>query len=90
MNNPTPDVSSHYGAPTGRPDRAQDTGLRIHLQRIPLDNGGYDRGGAYWGLGAPLYAYDDEEGDWSYLRARSRDDAKRQIRDKWPDARFYR
>jgi len=22
--------------------------------RVPLDNGGYDKGGAYWGIGKPL------------------------------------
>ncbi len=34
---------------------------RFHLQHVPLDTGGYDRGGAYWGLGDPLYWYGPEE-----------------------------
>lgn len=66
-----PDVSSRYGAPMGRPDRptafdltdskgnrfALDFGAprRFYLRRVPLDGGGYDAGGAYWGIGAPLF-----------------------------------
>lgn len=84
-----PEVSSKYGAPMGRADKAQDTGLRMHLRRVRINNGGYDDGGAYWGIGQPLYAYDDGENDWSYLRAYNRDAAKRAIRELFPDATFY-
>jgi len=31
--------------------------MRFYLHHVPLDNGGYDRGGAYWGLGPRLYHY---------------------------------
>lgn len=66
-----PDVSSRYGAPMGRPDRPTAFDLtdskgnryaldfaaprRFHLSRVPLNGGGYDAGGAYWGIGAPLF-----------------------------------
>lgn len=91
MNNAhVPPVNARYGAPMGRPDKAQDTGLRMHLRRVRINSGGYDDGGAYWGLGAPLWAYDDGENDWSYLRARTRDDAKAKILERFPDAKFYR
>lgn len=30
------------------------------LRRIPINGGGYDSGGAYWGIGAPLYWYYSE------------------------------
>lgn len=79
--NPTPDVSSRYGAPMGRVNGMIDDGLPLYLRRIRINSGGYDDGGAYWGLGAPLYAYGTGDGDWKYLRARSRDDAKAKIRD---------
>ncbi|WP_195594701.1 hypothetical protein [Bacteroides fragilis] len=52
-------VDTRRGAPMGRPDvgdRSQVTGQRIFCRRVylPID-GAYDKGGAYWGCGAPLY-----------------------------------
>lgn len=90
--NPTPDVSTRYGAPLGRASRSNldtDAG-RIYLQRVPLDSGGYDRGGAYWGIGAPLFCAMDQDGRTYFLRARSRDAAKTAALEIAPDARFYR
>lgn len=50
-------ISTKYGAPMGRWqcwDRvSRDKSIRIF--RVRLNSGGYDDGGAYWGLGAPLY-----------------------------------
>ena len=48
-----PDVSCRYGAPHGRneyhvDDKERFDG-RLHLRHAPLDSGGYDEGGAYWG-----------------------------------------
>lgn len=64
---------------------------KFTLQRVYLDNGGYDQGGAYWGGGTPLYWFATDDGEISdYLRAGSRESAKAQIREKYPDARFYR
>ena len=101
--NPTPDVSSRYGAPMGRKSDHL-SGLIIEaidspftLQRIRLDVGGYDRGGAYWGHDLPLYWWSVTltEGDATdecsgFMRASSREDAKAQIRALHPAARFYR
>lgn len=28
---------------------------KIYRKRVRLDSGGYDMGGVYWGIGAPLY-----------------------------------
>ena len=92
MRNPTPEVSCKYGAPLGRrstPILDTDAG-RISLQKIPLDTGGYDRGGAYWGIGQPLYCAQDQNGDTMYFRAWSRDSAKHHVLENHPDARFYR
>jgi hypothetical protein len=85
-------VSGKLGAPMGRtkPHHLQDDGLRVHLCRVRLDNGGYDQGGAYWGLGQLLYhAYTDTE-TGTFFRARSRDAAKAIVRETIPSAKFYR
>ena len=63
-------VDTGRGAPVGRPnigDRSQATGQRIFCRRVylPID-GAYDKGGAYWGCGAPLYV--EFTLDKSYVR----------------------
>lgn len=68
MFNPVEKVNCQYGAPMGR---ANDTGNapskmggylvftgKLYCRKIRLDSGGYDQGGAYWGLrmnGESLY-----------------------------------
>lgn len=85
------DVSSRYGAPMGRPGRYQDCVGKVSLRHVPLNSGGYDSGGAYWGLGQRLYWATDESGALDYFfRARDRDAAKAQILSDWPEAKFYR
>jgi hypothetical protein len=88
----TPDVNSQYGAPMGRPDsRADDrtTTDRISVRHLPLNSGGYDRGGAYWGLGQPMYGYQSaDESIWGYLRASSRHEAVAQLKKQFPLAKI--
>ena len=44
-------VNCTYGAPMGRMCRfGSTTGKKIFDCSVPLDNGAYDRGGAYWGF----------------------------------------
>lgn len=92
---PTPVVSCKYGAPMGRASHndftvAEQAGP-FRLVRCPLDSGGYDRGGAYWGLGEPLYYYEGPLTDINgYVRGSSRERAKDQVRLIHPFARFYR
>ena len=31
--------------------------IKVYLQRVRLNNGGYDSTGSYWGTGAPLYHF---------------------------------
>ena len=54
----------------GRPDigTEQDaTGKKIYSRLIPLPiDGAYDKGGAYWGIGDPLYV--DFTLDMKYIR----------------------
>ena len=50
-------VDSKYGAPMGRQhwgqlSNNQDIPRHIRLFKVNLDSGGYDEGGAYWGLAA--------------------------------------
>jgi hypothetical protein len=55
----TPRVSSKYGAPMGRYSHPWEAfspaPVITYLKRVPLNSGGYDRGGAYWRLGEPLW-----------------------------------
>ena len=61
-----PECSSRFGSPMGRSkagaedliehlDACSPEEARVRYLRIPLNSGGYDHGGAYWGQGAPLY-----------------------------------
>jgi len=103
--NPTPRVDCKYGAPMGRASRNTYTDAQGHtfeltvnadarpfyLVKCPLDGGGYDRGGAYWGLGEPLYYYEGPLSDISgYVRGHTRERAKDAVRAMYPLARFYR
>lgn len=99
-------VGGPYGAPMGRPsydllpgDTNRRKPLLFRLYRVRLDAGGYDSGGAYWGIGAPLYCAEAENPDaacaqdeWieMFFRAYGRDGAKEIVREKYPAARFYR
>jgi hypothetical protein len=44
----------------------------IRLFRVRINRGGYDNGGAYWGLGKPLYCAQCPEGGQKFTRADSR------------------
>jgi hypothetical protein len=49
-------VNCKYGSPMGRSNvgSVPDSGIRIYDRKIRLNSGGYDAGGAYWGIGAEL------------------------------------
>lgn len=83
--NPTPDVPSRYGAPMGRVSASLDLdGPAFRASRVPLDSGGYDRGGAYWGIrprGVSLYAVQDGSGNVAFFDAPSSADAIAQGKD---------
>lgn len=82
-------VSCKYGAPMGR-GHSPLAGIKTHLRRVGLDSGGYDRGGAYWGTGEPLWVAWDDDGGEVYLRALSREIAKAQLRARCEGVSFYR
>jgi hypothetical protein len=103
--NPTPDLNCKHGAPLGRVTKdwyLDSNGKQVHLEvldnaapfrlvRVRLDSGGYDQGGAYWGLGDPLYYFQGPLSDIEgYVRGRTRDDAKTEVRKLHPKAKFFR
>lgn len=67
--------------------------VKLYLRHVPL-NGDYDSNGTYFGGGygtLPLYWCADGSGDVDFmLRARDRNDAKRQVLEEYRQARFYR
>lgn len=72
--NVTPDVSSRYGAPMGRISGNLDHSdySLWRAKAVPLNGGGYDRGGAYWGLrarGERLFAVQDGMGNVAFVDA---------------------
>ena len=69
---------SQYGASMGRDSYGSPRG-RISLRKVPINSGGYDPGGAYWGSGATLwYASGDDYG--KYFRAPTKEKAKELVR----------
>lgn len=72
----TVDVGSKYGAPHGRPVERFDDLEKVHLRRVPINSQGYDPGGAYWGIGIPLWCAWTASGGVLYQRAVDRQTAK--------------
>ena len=86
-------VRCKYGAPMGRrtgPEFLDVDAGKVSLRCVPLNSGGYDSGGAYWGHGQPLWETLDVEGNGFIFRESSRAAAKKHVRDMFPGAEFYR
>lgn len=59
-----------------RKARAQ-SGPRMHAERVPLDSGGYDSRGRYWGVGQPLFRVSTDDGSFDdHVRATNAAEAK--------------
>jgi hypothetical protein len=88
-------VSCKYGAPMGRSNtypEDREAECKLHLVRLRWCDYDYTSDGTYWGAqpGVHIYwAYDDDNQVELFVRATSRSDAQRQIRDT-VNARFYR
>lgn len=73
---------------------------KVYVERVRLNSGGYDSSGRYFGTGAPLYSYSDDNANFhGYVRANSREEAKARVREearkssRWPSGEpveFYR
>lgn len=78
----------------------RDIHMKLNLQLLPMiDHGAYDRWGAYWGQGNPIYIargfpdaekYSVTEAIEIYVRAKDREEAKLKVKEFHPNARFYR
>lgn len=68
------DVDCSGGAPMGRTawHEKPTAAHTVRLFRVRLDAGGYDDGGAYWGIGAPLWCATDGGDYREFTRAQSR------------------
>ncbi len=96
-----PEVSGKYGAPMGRGNDDLDVTQKHYLRKVPMSPcGAYDMGGAYWGCSDyragifPLYvAYttpsENTEYKAAYVRAASRESAKKAFREEFPELKFY-
>lgn len=65
---------------------------KLVLRKMRL-NGDYDVNGTYWGYtrGEDIYWYADADGQIdACVRATSREDAKKQVREHYPNAKFFR
>jgi len=87
-----PDVSGKYGAPMGRREFYNPEYMAAaRLFRVRLDSGGYDDGGAYWGLGEPLWCcMQRDHGFQVFFRASSRRAAAEYVAAEYPGLRLFR
>lgn len=68
-----------------------DTIQKCTLRRVRINSQAYDSTGTYWGHDIPLFEYRlTEDGYCEYIRAFDREDAKRRLREKHPNIKFYR
>ena len=67
-------VSTVYGSPIGRKEwrDAPTVARSVRVFRVRIDSQGYDDGGAYWGIGKPLFCATDGENYRMFTRADSR------------------
>lgn len=73
-------VNTIYGAPMGRFSDKTDAATNVSVSRLAMTSDGvYDIGGAYWGIGEPIYraAWYDSDGMAceAFVCANSRDEA---------------
>jgi hypothetical protein len=64
---------------------------RVSIRKERVNQGGYIKGGIYFGTGKPLYFAQDEDGLWSvYFRATDRNEAIAIMRKRYPIAQIKR
>ena len=90
MSAPEDRVGSKYGAPMGRGQSVPLLG-KVRFRRVRFVDGDYDKGGAYWGGGTPLFYAHGAEGTYTYVRAADRDGAREALQEFLDyDARIIR
>lgn len=88
-------ASSIRGASMGRANliTEPDAPVKFRMVKLRFVDYDYDEGGAYWGMGNPIYhAWGDAEmGEQEmFVRAATRTEAKAQIVAEFRNCRFYR
>lgn len=81
------------GAALGRVDFHGDHTLEVKLcvRKVPLNSGGYDSLGTYWGHGEYLYVIATQDSSIEFFeRCSTREKAKAYAKTLYPNARFYR
>jgi len=78
------DVGSSRGAPMGRRNIEDNPKATVTLFRMRMVDDCYDVGGAYWGMGNPMYAAVGEGFEF-YQRAESLAAAKTELLNSYPD-----
>lgn len=68
------------------------SGVKFRVTRWHVDSQGYDSGGSYWGVGAPLFQVEASDGNylWFYARARDKAALKNKLRAEFPGITFTR
>ena len=84
------ELSCKYGSPMGRSSYGTDLeDIKVELERVPLVDGCYDVGGAYWGSPDDLWAYQHTDADgetqmFGTLRAADREAAIAELTEENP------
>lgn len=82
---------SYRGADMGRRAIAKDSTKPLHLQKVRLDNGGYDPGGAYFGGPDDIYCAFNKDFSFRIMtRANSRNEAKEIFNEDFQNLTFIR
>ena len=94
-------LSKVWGAHGARMGRAgvgpidPDNHTKWYLQRVRINSGGYDSGGAYWGAGTPVFwaiqsnPADGEDAEELFFRAKNRVAAKEHLLEINPNSKFF-
>lgn len=65
--------------------------MKFYLNKVRINQGGYDCNGRYFGIGLPLYLFESVDYVISdYIRSPSREHAKNLIKQRCPNAIFFR
>lgn len=87
------------GAAMGRCNEVHDrtSQIKLRLYRMPMIDHDYDQGGAYWGAGSAktgfmyhAYGAGEKFVNEVFVRARTREQAKTEVLQHLPKAKFYR
>ena len=81
------------GAALGRPSITKldrNAVVRLYLRKVRLVDG-YDTNGTYFGSGRPLYWVANDSGEVDFMiRANDREEAREQVKELYPNAKFFR